>query len=120
MSVQCYTSRSLLRSALTGGLFISGDGTRRVIPDHCLHQAELLNESRLLRLTYSFCALEISGQDLDPIFDDAAIGKLGATQAAPPGEMMSGQLCVTGIIVIPIIPDPFSEDEHAKEIRLEK
>ncbi len=78
MAFQCYTPRASLRSALMGGLFISTDGTRRVIPDHWLNQAELLDGSRLLRLSYSFCTVEVSGEGLDPIFEDASIGKVGA------------------------------------------
>ncbi len=99
MSSQCYTPRTSLRSALTGGLFISADGSRRVIPDHWLVQAELLNGSRLLRLSYSFCTIEISGQCLDPIFEDAGIGKLGAVHPAASESVRSGQLWVTGIVV---------------------
>jgi hypothetical protein len=102
MSFQCYTPRALLRSALTGGMFISADGTRRVIPDHWLSQVELLHGSRLLRLTYSFCTIEVSGESLDPIFEDASIGKLGAIQAAS-REAVRGaeQLWVTSIIAVP-------------------
>jgi hypothetical protein len=100
MSFQCYTSRSSLRSALTGGLFISADGSRRIIPDHLLTQAELLQDGRLLRLNYSFCAIEISGQCLDPIFEDAGIGKLGAVLAAPSEAVPNGQPWVSGIVIV--------------------
>ena len=65
MSFQCYTSRASLRSTLIGGLFISTDGTSRVLPDHWLTYAELLEGSRLLRLGYSFCTIEVAGQCLD-------------------------------------------------------
>jgi hypothetical protein len=108
MSFQCYTPRTSLRSALTGGLFISCDGTRRVIPDHCLQQAELLNGSRFLRFSYSCCTIEVSGQGLDPVFEDASIGKLGAIQAVPPGPVPTGQLWVTSIVIVPLPQSPFS------------
>lgn len=107
MSFQCYTPRTSMRSALTGGLFISADGSRRVIPDHWLVQAELLDGSRLLRLSYSFCTIELSGQRLDPIFEDAGIGKLGAVQVGVYETLPEEQLWVTSIIVI-APPEPRS------------
>ena len=109
MTVQCYTPRTSLRSALAGGLFISADGTKRVIPDHWLTQAELLQGSCLLRLGYSFCTIEVTGQGLDPIFEDASIGKLGAIQAAPEGATPGECLWVTSIVIVappesPLLP----------------
>jgi hypothetical protein len=101
MSFQCYTPRTSLRSSLTGGLFILGDGSRLIIPDHWLMQVELLHGGRLLRLNYSFCTIEISGQCLDPIFEDAGIGKLGAVLATTSETVPNGQLWVTSIVVIP-------------------
>ncbi len=75
------------------------DGSRRIVPDHWLVQAELLNGSRLLRLSYSFCTIEVSGQCLDAIFEDAGIGKLGAVHAAASESVRTGQLWVTDIVV---------------------
>ena len=112
MSFQCYTSRTSLRSTMTGALFILSDGTQRVIPDHWLNQAEILDGSRLLRLSYSFCTIEVSGQCLDPIFEDASIGKLGAIQAAPPEAAPGGQLWVTNIVAIALPQSPFSASEE--------
>ena len=100
MSFQCYTSRTSLRSTMTGALFVLSDGTQRVIPDHWLKQAEILNGSRLVRLSYSFCTIEVSGRGLNPIFEDASIGKLGAIQAAPLGATPGGELWVTNIVTI--------------------
>jgi hypothetical protein len=100
MSFQCYTPRVSLRSALIGGLFVLADGTRRVVPDHWLVQAELLQGARLLRLSYSFCTIEVAGQCLDPIFEDAGIGKLGAVLAAASETVPNGQLWVSSIVVI--------------------
>jgi len=87
-----------LTEALIGGLFISADGGRRVVPDHWLTQAELLEGARLLRLSYTFCTIEVAGECLDLIFEDASIGKLGAIQAAPPQAAPGGQLWVTSIV----------------------
>jgi hypothetical protein len=55
--------------------------------------------------SYSFCTIEISGQCLDPIFEDACIGKLGAIRTATSEEIPNGQLWVTGIVIIhPLVP----------------
>ncbi len=101
MSFQCYIPRASLRSASIGGLFVLADGVKRVIPDQWLIQAELLHESHLLRLSYTFCTVEVAGQDLDPIFEDATVGKLGAIQAAPRQAAPAGQLWVSSIVVVP-------------------
>jgi hypothetical protein len=115
MPHQCYTPRTSMRSALTGGLFIAADGSQRIIPDHWLVQAELLNGSRLLRLSYSFCAIELSGQYLDPIFEDAAVGKLGAVRAAASEEIPDEQLWVTSIVVVAPSEPPFSAFEQESQ-----
>ncbi len=109
MSFQCYTSRTTLRSTMTGALFVSSDGTRRVIPDHWLNQAELLQGARLLRLSYSFCTIEIAGRDLGPVFEDAGTGKLGMVQTAPPQSVPGEQPWITSIVVIALPQSPFSE-----------
>ncbi len=101
MSFQCYTPRASLRSASIGGLFILAGGVKRVIPDQWLMQAELLKKTCLLRLSYTFCTIEVAGEDLDAIFEDATVGKLGAIQAAPTEAMPTGQPWVTSIVVIP-------------------
>ena len=112
MSLQCYTPRASLRSTMTGGLFISPNGTRRVIPDHWLVQAELLQGSRLLRLTYSFCIVEVAGQCLDPIFEDAGTSKLGAVQAASSQSAPGDQLRVTSIVITPRTTESASSFER--------
>src|SRR5439155_22108522 len=98
MPFQCYTSRASMRSALIGGLFIPADGGRRVVPDHWLTQAELLEGARLLRLSYTFCTIEVAGECLDLLLEVANIGKLGATQAAPPQAAPGGLLWVMCIV----------------------
>jgi len=100
MSFQCYIPRASLRSALIGGLFVSSDGTQRLVPDHWLHQAELLDGERLLRLSYSCCTIEVTGQLLHPIFEDASIGKVGAIHAAPEQLAPHGRLWVTSVTAI--------------------
>src|SRR5213593_265512 len=100
MSSQCYIPRASLRSALIGGLFVSADGTRRLVPEHWLLHAELLDGAPLLRLSYSCCMIEVAGECLDLIFEDASIGKLGAIQSAPPQAAPGGQLWVTSIVAI--------------------
>ena len=97
MSFECYIPCTLLRSAMIGGLFVSADGRRRLVSDHWLHQAELLDRERLLRLSYSCCTIEVAGQLLQPIFEDASIGKLGAIHVAPERPAPHGCLWVTSV-----------------------
>ena len=111
MSFHCYTPRALQRSASIGGLFVLPDGSRHAIPDHWLAQATLLHCGRLLRLNYTFCTVEVAGQSLDPIFEDASIGKIGSVQAAPPEAVPGSQLWVTSILVIAPSPSPESQFE---------
>lgn len=81
--MSCYKPRTAPR---IGGVFIAGDGSSRLIPDQLLHDAKLVNGSELLRLCYSSCAVEISGNRLEKIFDDAAVGKLGTVKAHIPAD----------------------------------
>jgi len=99
MPFQCYTSRTSLRSASIGGVFITAGGVSRLIPDRWLAQAELLERGRLVRLSYTFCTIEVTGQCLDRIFEDAGIGKLGAVQVAPPEEERGTGLWVSSIVL---------------------
>jgi hypothetical protein len=64
----------------------------RILSDRWLMQTEILQGGCLLRLNYSFCVVEISGQCLDPLFEDAGTGKLGAVLAATSETMPNGQL----------------------------
>ena len=112
MSFQCYIPRASLRSALIGGLFVSADGTRRLVPDHWpLLQAELLDGARLLRLSYSCCTIEVAGQLLEPIFEDASIGKPGAIHAVPEQPAPHDRLWVTSIVAIAPTEAPVSAFE---------
>ena len=89
-----------LTEALIGGLFISADGGRCLVPDLWLLQAEILDGARLLLLGYSCCTIEVAGQLLEPIFEDASIGKLGAIHAAPERPAPHGCLWVTSVTVM--------------------
>ena len=101
----CYVSRK--SQALIGGIFISADGVRHCIPDHWLSQIELLNDSTLLKLGYSFRTVEISGNDLDTIFDDAIVGKLGmVTVVVADSDIPAGSPCVTSIVHVPLADTP--------------
>jgi len=100
-----------LRSALIGGLFVSADGTQRLVPDHWFLQAELLDGARLLRLSYSCCTIEVAGHLLEPIFEDAkhrAAGRdlCGASKAP------HGRLRVTSVVAITPAEAPFAEFER--------
>ena len=98
MSFQCYIPRTSLGPALMGGFYVSADGTRRLVPDHWLLDPELLDGAPLMRLSYSGCTIEVAGECLDLLLEDANIGKLGATQAAPPQAAPGGQLWVKSIV----------------------
>jgi hypothetical protein len=100
MTSHCYVSRTSLRSALLGPVIALGDGVQRIIPDPWFRQAELLREGRLLRLHYTFCVIEIAGQKLGAIFEDASAGHLGFLQAAHGEPKPEGELWITGITVI--------------------
>ncbi len=102
MTFQCYTPRASLGSTPVGGLFISSDGNRCIIPDYCLNQAELLNGSRLLRLNYSSCIVEVAGRGLGPIFEDVSIGKLGEIQTAPRDMAPGIEPWVSSIVTLPL------------------
>ena len=114
MSFECYIPCTLLRSAMIGGLFVSADGRRRLVPDHWLLQAELIEGDRLLRLSYTCCTIEVAGQLLKPIFDDASIGKLGAIHAAPTQPAPHGLLWVTSIVAIAPSDPPVSVFEGGR------
>ena len=79
----CYKSRDI---NCAGGIFISADGSRRIIPDHYLNSAKLQSDLTLLRLCYSFCVVDISGYRLKAIFDDVADGKLGTVKVPYPAD----------------------------------
>jgi hypothetical protein len=48
-----------------------------MIPDHWLAQAELSEDGRLLRLFYTCRTVEVAGQRLETLFEDAVAGRLG-------------------------------------------
>ena len=60
-----------------GETFIFSDGTRRVLAHIYFAQAKLLNNETLLKLYYSFCKVEISGERLNIIFNDITSGRMG-------------------------------------------
>lgn len=111
MTFQCYSSRASLRSALVGGMYVLAGGAKRVIPDQWMVQAELLQNGSLLRLSYTFCTIEVAGRNLDAIFEDASVGKLGAIQPAPPDASPDGQPWITSIVVVAGGAQPGSEFE---------
>ena len=82
MTSQCYLPRSSERSVI-GAVFVTIGGVRRFIPDHFLAEAELSEQGRLLRLTYTCCTVEVAGQRLEVLFEDAIVGRLGTILQAP-------------------------------------
>jgi hypothetical protein len=82
VTFQCYFPRSSQPSAI-GAVFVTVDGVRRLIPDHWLAQAELSEHGRLLRLIYGCCTIEVAGQHLETLFQDAKVGRLGMILQGP-------------------------------------
>jgi hypothetical protein len=93
-----YKPRTSIR---IGGIFISADGSQRVIPDHWLNNAELTNDSTLLRLSYSTHGIEISGKQLNGIFNDIIIGKIGTIALDDPNAAPESGPSVTSIVYLP-------------------
>jgi len=79
----CYKPRN---SDRVGGIFITADGTRCMIPDKYLKSAKLQNDSTLLRLSYSAFVVDISGYCLGDIFNDVINGKLGTVIVPNPAD----------------------------------
>ena len=114
--MKCYSAR--IGAHFTGGIFITSDGFRRMIPDVCLNEAKL--EDNLLRLKYSSCVMEVSGYRLEKIFDDAAIGKLGTLTVAVPADNpdvadAKDAPFITSIIHIAMTPQAASDMERGYE-----
>jgi len=96
---QCYLPRSS-QSTATGAVFVTAEGDRRFIPDHSLVEAELSERGRLLRLTYTCCTVEVAGQRLEVLSEDAIVGRLGTILQAPPAPLPRGQPWVSSILAI--------------------
>jgi hypothetical protein len=61
-----------------GETFIFPDGTRRILSHIHFTQAKLMENETLLKLYYSFCVVEVSGERLNIIFNDITSGRMGA------------------------------------------
>ena len=110
-----YTPRN---SNYIGGIFITADGSRRVIPDHWLHYATLEDDSTLLRLCYSSCTMEVRGRRLDKIFEDASFGRIGTIAVNVPADdakavNATSSPFVTSIIHVPMSPLAASDLERS-------
>jgi hypothetical protein len=99
MTFQCYVPRSL-KLTVVGAVFVTLDGVRHLIPDHWLSRAELHEKGRLLRLIYTFGAIEVAGQGLEVLFEDAAAGRLGIVSQAPPADAPRVQPWVSSIMAL--------------------
>jgi hypothetical protein len=101
MTSQCYLPRSSQKAAL-GAVFVTAVGVRRFLPDHSLVEAELSERGRLLRLIYTCCTVEVAGQRLEVLFEDAIAGRLGTILQAPPASVPRDQPWVS--IMMAIVP----------------
>jgi hypothetical protein len=99
MTFQCYVPHSLQQTAI-GTVFVTLDGVRHLIPDHWLSRAELCEKGRLLRLIYAFGTIEVAGQGLEVLFEDAAAGRLGTVSQAPPAPVSHVQPWVSSLVAL--------------------
>ena len=99
MTSQCYLPRSF-KGSIIGAVFVTIGGVRRFIPDHFLTEAELSEQGRLLRLIYTCCTVEVAGNGLEVLFEDAIAGRLGTILQALPASVPSDQLWVSRIMAI--------------------
>ena len=99
MTSQCYLPRSSDRSVI-GAVFVTIGGVRRFIPDYLLVEAELSEQGRLLRLIYTCCTVEVAGQHLEVLFEDAIVGRLGTILQSPSALVPRGQPWVSSILAI--------------------
>ena len=99
MTFQCYLPRPSERVAI-GAVFVTAAGVRRLIPDHCLTEVELSEHGRLLRLIYTCCTVEVAGQRLDVLFEDAIAGRLGTVLQAPLTPAVRDQPWVSSLVAI--------------------
>ena len=105
MTSQCYVPRSSERSVI-GAVFVTIGGVRRFIPDHFLTEAELSEQGRLLRLTYTCRTVEVAGQRLEVLFEDAIVGRLGTILQSPSALVPRDQLWVSSIMaIVPAVAD---------------
>lgn len=99
MTSHCYLPRSF-ESTVIGAVFVTAGGDRRFLPDRFLMEAELSEQGRLPRLIYACCTLEVVGQRLDTLFEDALVSRLGSVLQAPPSSAPRDQLWVSCIMAI--------------------
>ena len=108
MTFQCYLPRSSEHTAI-GAVFVTAHGMRRLIPDHCLAKVELSEQGRLLRLTYTCCTVEVAGQRLEALFEDAIVGRLGTILQSPSTRVQPDQPWVGSIMAIVTAADSRSD-----------
>jgi len=101
----CYAPRYSIN---IGEIFISANGSCRVIPDQWLHEAMLEGGSNVLRLCYSSCMMEIRGGRLDKVFEDASLGKLGTVEVSVPTDDVKAADAMNSPFVTSIIHVPMS------------
>jgi hypothetical protein len=99
MTFQCYLPRSLQQTAI-GAVFVALDGVRHLIPDHWLSRAELHHNGRMLRLIYAFGTIEVAGEGLEVLFEDATAGRLGTVSQAPPATLPPVRPWVSSLVTL--------------------
>jgi hypothetical protein len=94
-----YESHSAGRA---GETFIFPDGTRRVLAHIYFAQAKLMDNATSLKLYYTFCSVEVSGERLNNIFDDITSGRMGViSKDADYSVSLKSEPLITNIIYLP-------------------
>ncbi len=110
----CYTTRSAFRKQNAGAVFTFLAGQRRWIPDLCVSYAQVSPDASELKLVYSACVVNLYGQHLGSIFEDAMSHQLGEIQegGVPDGLPKTG-LWVTSMEILD--PSGSIEDQRLEE-----
>ena len=99
MTFQGYLPRSSESTAI-GAVFVTAVGVRRFIPGHFLAEAELSEQGRLLRLISTCSTVEVAGQCLAVLFEDAIVGRLGTIVQSASTPVPRDQPWISSIMAI--------------------
>jgi len=95
-----------------GETFIFPDGTRRFIHHRYFVQAKLMNDETLLKLYYSFCRVEIAGENLNYILTDLVTDRMGTIFIDPEDYGNSPKrVVITSIVYIADAPEEEAESQ---------
>jgi hypothetical protein len=89
-----------------GAIFVTAGGVRCFVPDHWLVEVELSEQGRLLRLTSAGCSVEVAGQRLEGLVEDAIVARLGRLLQTPSMPELPHQPWISSIVaMVPALAD---------------